>query len=391
MKKNKYLILGLVLASIVSVMSSCKKDIDLTSAFVDLANKKIDGTYSFFVVDSEHMVTTLHQYTLDRTTHKGSYAIKSFGDKVNTENTVSFTFSNQGLIEQNTFVNLLLTYTDGTTKNVKWGNNSIVDEGVTMPSSGDALSWMQALQPQWGNNDTWIRANVVPDNDTAAFYNVEILDLPYMHWTGTKTQKNLSLDSINTLKAYFDQQWVKDTIAWFNQEYRASVPDTIRYQETPAGSGKYTAVVPVYQIRYKKSEVKHFVGYEHIYQYTLYMNKEQDGHLAAWVQIDTLQNTRDVFDNPTAPTAIIYESHEQVKNATWCVSSIAYAKGFDLMLRGTHNVKVTRKEGGIVKTNIDETVSNYLWTKTVTDYKYNAEAKTGTMTCGGAKLKLVSE
>lgn len=365
---------------VIAVMSSCKKDYDVMSAFENLADKNIDGTFVYWDVDTLALKTTLYQYSLNKTSKAGIYYACTAGNHQALKiDSTKFVFSVGDFMEKNLFVDVLMTGDEMESKHVKWGNNAIYDGNMILNSSTDAYKMFGNLFPIVGNDDKWSMG------DTAKYETIDTIFQDYMYWAGTKAQKNLTQDSIDKLYAFFAQQWVKDTIKWFNacldpqvKTTITKIPDTIRYIATTN-----TYVVPQYSIKQKFSYIHHFVGYEHIYSCTLYLNNA-DNVNTCYYMLDTIENTREVFDDPASPKAVSREKHISLQSANWCISKVNYAKGFDLLLKGQY--KYTEKING--KENSKET-SDYIMPFVITNYNYTDKKKE--MSLNDIPLKLINK
>lgn len=69
-------------------------------------------------------------------------------------------------------------------------------------------------------------------------------DKTFLSWRD-KVAKNISQDSLQKLINYYNQQWVKDTIAWYNATFNKTCRDSVYYVPVSGKTGYYNAIFPV--------------------------------------------------------------------------------------------------------------------------------------------------
>lgn len=123
-------------------LAGCKKDVDVMDVLNDLANKNLLGYYTYTVVDSAKMQVSKKEYFLNRDNagnQKGYYRENVSGNGISTDASTPLTWESTKA-ENNLSMLITATLQDGKTKNIKWADGVVYDNGLTFDKSISNLS-----------------------------------------------------------------------------------------------------------------------------------------------------------------------------------------------------------------------------------------------------------
>lgn len=364
------------------ICSSCKKDNDVMDTIVNLGDQNMRAMYSVQTVDTASMLSSVTQYVLDKKFNKGSLNVVSAGNKAPLKTNQTLFIWRQNGINPGTLrydLDVEFAVRDYVATKMEWAHGILYDaEGNAYPSSlvdvytnfQDIYSTFVPLTNEWNHKDSTIHCDTIK------------VTIPCLKWSEDK--KNWTQSEIDEQRAYFAQQWVKDTIAWYNEIFKKTVPDTIRVVKVVSG-GKFEVVYP-------KSKVSSYDDVSF-----LYVGNATENFITARFNFDAssgaqsfsynawkAEYSKDYYKNKTATTATSLVMTEEMKNVPWVLGIITNAKKFQIVTKGQLFRKKTTTQAGAVTefTHTQNTVA-------VTHQIESFTTKDSTMTLDGSKMKYV--
>lgn len=364
------------------ICSSCKKDNDVMDTIVNLGDQNMRAMYSVQTVDTASMLSSVTQYVLDKKFNKGSLNVVSAGNKAPLKTNQTLFIWRQNGINPGTLrydLDVEFAVRDYVATKMEWAHGILYDaKGNAYPSSlidiytsfQDIYSTFVPLTNEWNHKDSTIHCDTIK------------ITIPCLKWEQDK--KNWTQSKIDEQRAYFAQQWVKDTIAWYNEKFDKHVPDTIRVVKEVSG-GKFEVVYP----KSKES------SYDDVS--FLYVGNATENFITARFDFDAssraqsfsyyawkAEYSKDYYKNKTATTATSLVMTEEMKNVPWVLGIITNAKKFQIVTKGQlFRKKTTRQAGAVTEfTHTQNTVA-------VTHQIESFATKDSTMTLDGSKMKYV--
>lgn len=364
------------------ICSSCKKDNDVMDTIVNLGDQNMRAMYSVQTVDTASMLSSVTQYVLDKKFNKGSLNVVSAGNKAPLKTNQTLFIWRQNGINPGTLrydLDVEFAVRDYVATKMEWAHGILYDaKGNAYPSSlidiytsfQDIYSTFVPLTNEWNYIDSTI------------YYDTIKVTIPCLKWEQDK--KNWTQSKIDEQRAYFAQQWVKDTIAWYNEKFDKHVPDTIRVVKEVSG-GKFEVVYPKSKessyddvsFLYVGNATKNFITARFDFDAS---SRAQSFSYYAW----KAEYSKDYYKNKTATTATSLVMTEEMKNVPWVLGIITNAKKFQIVTKGQLFRKKTTTQAGAVTefTHTQNTVA-------VTHQIESFATKDSTMTLDGSKMKYV--
>lgn len=364
------------------ICSSCKKDNDVMDTIVNLGDQNMRAMYSVQTVDTASMLSSVTQYVLDKKINKGSLNVVSAGDKAPLKTNQTLFIWRQNGINPGTLrydLDVEFAVRDYVATKMEWAHGILYDaEGNAYPSAlldvftnfQNIYSTFVPLTNEWNHKDSTI------------YYDTIKITIPCLTWK--QESKNLTQSEIDEKRTYFAQQWVKDTIAWYNEKFNKHIPDSIRVVKEVSG-GKFQVILP------KSTEGSYddisypYVGNATKNIITARFNFDassgaQSFSYNAW----NAEYSKDYYKNPTATTATSLVTTEEMTNVPWVLGIIANAKKFQIVTKGQLLKKKTTTQAGAV-TEFTHTQNTVAVTRQIESFA----TKDSTMTLDGTKMKYV--
>ncbi len=366
------------------ICSSCKKDNDVMDTIVNLGDQNMRAMYSVQTVDTASMLSSVTQYVLDKKNYKGSLNVVSAGNKAPLKTNQTLFIWRQNGINPGTLrydLDVEFAVRDYVATKMEWAHGILYDaEGNAYPSAlldvftnfQDIYSTFVPLTNEWNHKDSTIHCDTIKTTKA------------YLAWK-EKTVRTITQDRLNELLAFFDQQWVKDTIHWYNQEFGKTARDTVYYAPVAGKPGCYNATysdsVPstrdIFEYPYVGNATENFITARFDFDAS---SGAQSFSYSAW----KAEYSKDYYKNKTATTATSLVMTEEMKNVPWVLGIITNAKKFQIVTKGQLLKKKTTTQAGAV-TEFTHTQNTVAVTRQIESFA----TKDSTMTLDGTKMKYV--
>jgi len=368
--KNKFLLHGtttLWLQSMIVVcmaLVSCQPKYDPMASIEKLADKNIPAKYSLVWVDTAKMLSNVQEYELLKDGSGSMLQSVSGNNQDITSISQSLVWWRGDFVEKNTYVNVFATLESGETHTMLWGSRALVDGDLCM-TQGSKYSLIKAIYDQFGNSQwqaadsTWFS---VTRNDT----------LRYLEWNQAKgNDAKLTQAQVDEKKAYFAQQWVKDTIEWYNVNFRrpqklSDIPDSIKVG-TKVGS-KYMCVFYIGTETMKVTPVVKHLGDKVVTNSQFALSRDAAfANKGMYCYHYFTQDTAHLVD-PTAANANAKDSLYQLDIKEWCIGNPTSSSGFEIVAKGNMKHVVWQTVNGHCDTLLKVSQSDWLQTFVITGH-----------------------
>lgn len=354
MKTNRLLHLmgtGLMLSALVLMgvnLTSCQKKFSPMDSIEKLADKNIPGSYAWIDVDSTAMKATVTEYQLAADgTGKAVVAVSGNGMDVS-QTSADINWSRGEFIDGNAFVELsLLDKTTGNTRNIKWGSAALFLEGKIFGKSSKA-AYMKGIYTAFPNTN-WGKID-------STFYNSYVQDTTYyLEWNQAKNaDAKLTQAQIDALRDYFAQQWVKDTIAWYNKTFNKNIPDSVK-----VGKKSGETYLCVYYIATETKMIKTIttpLAESETNHSSFHFDRDASFANTGEYYFHYFQQDSTHYLNPTDPKANAKDSLYRFEVKQWCIGNPLGNTTFDVVARGTLTHKYVVTTAGKAEVKYDRTV-----------------------------------
>lgn len=323
---------------VMAVMSSCKKDYDIMGTMKDVANKTVRSTYVNWTVDSTNMKSIMSQYVYPATSNEGAFQVASAGNglpiALSEEKVV---WEDNGFAEGNLNTLLTATHESGLVKKFIFAHMSLTDESQTVYNSSLLniyTTYKQIYDEFVPLQDVW------SFRDTTRYIDTTNITHTYLRWT-EEASKNITLDSVNKLRAFIEQQWVQDTIHWYNKEFGASVRDTVYFKATKNDPNLYNAISAVCTETSRIIQKYDTVGVATRDLMKLQFMCDAAGNQKMMAYQLSEEYSKEYYTNPTSEKAIATIEEVDIPEGIWCMVNVTNAKKFDILVKGDE--KTTKK------------------------------------------------
>lgn len=318
---------------------SCQKQYEPMDEIQKLADKNIPGTYSYIEVDTAKMQTKICEYVL-KADGTGTYRDVVAGDQTTTVGSdCTITWTRGGYVENNVWVEINVVFSGESGKEpvtIKWGSAAL-NVGGSIFSKGSYIDNVDKIYDQFANH-TFAKA------DSTFFLRVDTIADTYLEWNQAKGDAaKLTQAQIDELNAYFAQQWVKDTIAWYNKNHLAAgkkpIPDSVS-----VGKKSGDKFICVYYIGTETTDfipVPVRLAEKSIDCNQFHFDREGKANLADYTYHFFEQDSAH-FVNPAE--GYVYDSISNYAISSWCISKPSSTGAFELLCRGTNTIVVNGVE-----------------------------------------------
>lgn len=316
----------------------CQQQEDLFGLEVEIAENSLQGIYTYVQVDLLNMTTTLYEWKLeDGAAGKvGYYRVVATGSGVDQNGAEdSLTWETPIYSEDKLSMTIPVTL-KGEKKELIWSDGVITVDGYT--TTKQVISMANVLRAV---NDNFANVTYVL-NDTTWVMEELVDSVYYLSW---KTQvTSLTQDSIDAYKQYL--LTMKDTIAWFNENYPTSkVPDTVRVAPKQQADGTYKVVIPVATEEMTLALDTIIYGPSQIIDAELVMNRSEKENTGSYsFRLQTF--TDDYYYNPEEQTAQSHDSLYILKDVIWTPVSFSNNKKFVVTANGDQKIEVKAEQAG---------------------------------------------
>lgn len=331
----------MVVAAIALV--GCKQDgMDINESNRQLAQKGLVGTYVYVDVDSVQMSTTLHEWNLTEKAdaRTGYYRLVATGNGLDRDSSVTLTWEPAVMGENYLYVTVPVMMETDVQKDLIWANGVVnVDGYETEKFLISEATVLRKLHDSF--KDLTFEVN---DTTPAIFLDRAIIK--YLVWN-TEQRKNVTVDSVNAYNEYLKQY--KDTIAWYNEKFKESIPDTVKGKPNAQGIYK-VAIFPV--CSEKKETVTDTIKYgpAKIVTGKMVYNVENGVYKGSY-QLHIEEWSLDYYMDPLEPTATWSDSTYAITDAIWTPSHYINSATFSVLFKGHETVKMRYEEAGVEKKN----------------------------------------
>lgn len=328
---------------VIAIMSSCKKDYDVMGTMKDVANKTVRTTYVNWSVDSTAMKSVMSQYVYPANGNEGAFQVASAGNGLPIATSQEkVIWEDKGFTEGNLTTWLTATHESGLVNNFLFAHMNLLDESGTLYNSSllDIYkTYSQVYDEFVPLKGMWMY------KDTTRYIDTTKVTLDYLKWS-EQTSKNITKDSVDKLIAFVGQQWVQDTLHWYNKEFGTSIRDTVYYKATKSDPNLYNAISAVPSPASRVVEMYDTVGVATQDLIKFQFVCDEQGNQTGMMYSLTEAYDRAFYEKPdtTAITATVMET--SMPAAVWCMSYLTNAKKFDMLLKGDETITTKAFSGG---------------------------------------------
>jgi len=367
MQKNHNFFMLLLLVGAIGLVA-CKEDKNIMDTMFKSADENMSGMYVYLAADTTTLVTSICQRTLSATDFTGKYEYARIGNNASETSQYEFTWKKVDFSSDGLYINFLANSTQKGTEKLRWGSKSVFEaDGKCLTNSLlDSYSMYTSFYAKQGANENWYHSDTTIWEDE--------VKQAYLAWNMT-TYKKIDQDSLQRLKDYFAQDWVKDTIAWYNKTFRetavpplANIPDTVRVVKTYADK-TVNAYAPRSSVDTIKTRV--FIGYKDINTYSLLLARDAQGVNKADLK-NTFTSYEKEYYTEKDPSRMT-ERIDEFANANWFVLSMINTKKFNLYLKNASSSRTVLVEG--YKKTYDEAGEVTAGELTISGVKYTLQKK----------------
>ena len=323
------------------------KDEDVFAINEEIANKTLEGIYTFIDVDSAAVTTTLYEWTLtkDSTNARvGTYRVASTGNGANSSTEQELVWEEAKMASDGLSMSIPVTV-NGETKTLIWHDGVITIDGYT--TSKDLISKISVLRSV---HENFANLDFVLD-DTTYYVTSRMDTMYYLAWkTAVVSYTQEQIDSAKQAMLTY-----ADTLAWFNATYPSrAVPDTVRFATKPQSDGTYKGQVSIPYEDMEIQEIKTNHGPLHIINSEMIFNRDANGATTGSYVFYEKTWTEECYTKPTSDKAIYTDYTNTVTDAQWTPVAYTNIKKFNIMLKGTWDVKtIVTVAGGEPKVEMD--------------------------------------
>lgn len=326
-----------------------------------LADKNIPGTYSRVVVDTAEMSTTVYQYAL-KADGTGEYTVARMGDGVQSMSPIALTWLRGAYSDNKAYIGLSILTADSKAWDVNWSSVTLF-EGKEQLAKGDRIGSIKSVFTDFAST-CWAAT------DSAWFIEPYVETFKYLKWKQSSPTKSWLTDAqIEEKREYYAQQWVKDTIRWYNDNFfyndtykvgkiAAPIPDSIQVKDTVDAKGRHRCIY--YEgsaASLKLNKVRHLADKNVSYASFCF---ERDAQLqnTGLYEFHAFEQDSAHYLDPTDPNAYAKDSLYRFEIKSWCTGTVVASSQFEIIAKGDVTRKVLETINGQTKTLVDEVLTD---------------------------------
>lgn len=344
--KNKFLLCACLVAMTAATLTSCKNDVDVFDVSSQIAQKTLQGFYTFIDVDSAAMNATLYEWQIeqDKTGARvGAYRVAATGNKKDVNTEKALTWEEAKMAEDGLSMTIPVLV-DGEAKDLIWHDGVVSVDGYT--TEKPLISMAGVLRTV---HEKFVNLDFV-HSDTTYYITTKKDTVYYLAW---KTQVvNYTQAQIDSAKQALIE--LADTLAWYNETFGQNIPDTVKFSTKQQPDGTYKGQVSVPYEASKVEDIKTVHGPLHIVNGEMVFSRDAEGattgsyfwHEETW--------TQECYTKPTKKEAVHTDELVTVSDANWAPVSFTNIKKFNVLFKGKGHTALLEEVAGEVKTDKTE-------------------------------------
>ena len=342
--KNKFLLCACLIAMGAAVLTSCKKQEDLSVIDAQIANKTLLGTYIFIDVDSAAMNSTLHEWNLaidDNGQRVGYYGVAATGNGLDRDESTPLTWSEATMTDMGLAMSVPVKV-GSEEKVLKWHDGVLSTADYTTEKSLISLaSTLRSVHDNFKGLD-------FVHNDTSSYITTRMDTALYLAWKSEVVY--FTQEQIDEYKQFLLEN--ADTLAWFNETYpMRAVPDTVRFSTKQQADGTYKGQIPSAYEDKEITQIKTNHGPLHIINGEMVFGREDKTNTASFVFHEQTW-TEQFYTKPGSESASYIDYMVEITDATWTPISFINVKKFNILLKGKTKITYFESIAGKEKSEV---------------------------------------
>lgn len=380
--KNKLFKLTALLVVVLG-LAGCQKEVDVMGITNDLANKNLQGCYTYTALDSATMTTYKQECFITESAtgeHIGYFRTCRAGQGATTDVKIPFTWVAEMAADHLT-MKVTAKFEDDTEKQFVWDGGIIKDEDFSYTKSVSGLSDVDVQLAIFADLE-----NTHFEHASTTFFK-HLVKVDYLAWNtkvdrksyapeDTLAQKNTYLAQLepymDTIVWYIRTQVPEHTIGFAHLDTVINGTDTtyqvanlVYVEPTPNSAGKHLITYLVSTVKQRDDQVndRPKTTISSVMEFT----RVGDQNSAVY-SYELHEWSEEFYTAPTDPKATVHDSISSFVASSWAIPTYTNGLKFDVLLFGKSELTEVKTEGGTETMNTHKEQEDVFQTLMISGY-----------------------